>query len=358
VLAAVAGIEIAPAVAVVAAGPQAVVPPSIAASDAVPPQVQVAARPQGPAQGIDRRTVGRAGFAIAPLVISGAFDLSPAALATAAEAGVDAWFWEPGYDSLTEHLRARRREPLHVITGSYHADAASIDADVDRALRRLRRDALDIFLLFWSRSPARVDAEAFAMLDRLKRAGKIRAAGFSTHHRELARAAIEASPWDVVMIRHSAAHPGIEAELLPAARQTGTAILTFSALCYGRMVSGPGAPSPADCYRYSLSQPGVAGCISAPRRRRELIENLAALRSPILDAAQLAVLRAHGVGVRAENQRFNTLLRQPTRDAAAAARELLAAELPPGDEIQIRPLPRASHARGARTGLGTTRRRR
>ena len=82
------------------------------------------------------------------------------------------------------------------------------------------------------------------MLDRLKRAGKIRAAGFSTHHRELARTAIAASPWDVVMIRHSAAHPGIEAELLPTARQAGTAILTFSALCYGRMVSGQGAPSP------------------------------------------------------------------------------------------------------------------
>jgi diketogulonate reductase-like aldo/keto reductase len=307
---------------------------------------------------IDRRTVGRAGFAIAPLVISGAFDLSPAALATAAEAGVDAWFWEPGYDSLTEHLRAGSRDRSHVITGSYHADAASIEADVDRALRRLGRDVLDVFLLFWSRSPARVDAEAFAMLDRLKRAGKIRAAGFSTHHRELARAAIEASPWDVVMIRHSAAHPGIEAELLPTARQTGTAILTFSALCYGRMVSGPQAPSPADCYRYSLSQPGVVGCISAPRRRHEVIENVAVLRAPTLDAAQLAALRAHGVGVRAENQRFNTLMRQPTRDAAAAARELLAAELPPADEAPSRALPKASAARRARTRLGATRRRR
>ena len=43
------------------------------------------------------------------------------------------------------------------------------------------------------------------------------------------------------------------------------------------MLSGPGAPSAADCYRYSLSQPGVTACISAPRRPEELIENLAAL---------------------------------------------------------------------------------
>jgi hypothetical protein len=124
------------------------------------------------------------------------------------------------------------------------------------------------------------------------------------------------------------------------------------------MLSGAGAPSPADCYRYSLSQPGVVGCISAPRRRHELLENLAALRTPILDDAQLAALRAHGVGVRAENQRFNTLMRQPTRDAAAAARELLAAELPPpglGDERTAAPLPRPAASRGMRTRLGRRR---
>ena len=334
VLAAVAGVELAGVA--VAAG-------SVAAPPMITPAAPVAQRP-----------VPRAGFAIAPLVISGAFDLSPEALALAAAAGVDTYFWEPSYDGLTEHLRAQRT--ARVVTGTYHADAAAIEADVDRARRRLGRDVLDIFLLFWSRSPARIDPAAFAVLDRLKRAGKLRAVGFSTHHRELARDAIAAAPWDVVMIRHSAAHPGIESELLPAARHTDTAILTFSALCYGRMLSGPGAPSPADCYRYSLAQPGVVGCISAPRRRRELIENLAALRRPSLDDAELATLRAHGVGVRAENQRFNTLMRQPTRDAAAAARELLAAELPPADEAVVTALPRPAASRGTRSRLGGRRR--
>ena len=333
VLAAVAGVELAP--------------PAITASPATPPRAPPI---------VEHRPLPRAGFAIAPLVISGAFDLSPEALALAADAGVDTYFWEPGYDSLTEHLRAHRT--ARVVTGSYHADAASIEADVDRALRRLGRSALDVFLLFWSRSPARVDPAAFTVLDRLKRAGKLRAIGFSTHHRELARDAISASPWDVVMIRHSAAHPGIESELLPVARRTNTAILTFSALCYGRMVSGACAPSPADCYRYSLAQPGVVGCISAPRRRHELIENLAALRRPSLDDAELATLRAHGVGVRAENQRFNTLMRQPTRDAAAAARELLASELPPTDELSAASQPRAATSRGTRSRIGTVRRRR
>ncbi|HWU88234.1 MAG TPA: aldo/keto reductase, partial [Kofleriaceae bacterium] len=310
----------------------------------------------------ERRPFGRAGFDVAPLAVSGAYDLSPRTLRAAEDAGVDLYFWEPGYDALGRFLRAReRRGRARVITGSYHADARSIRLDVDRALRVLRRETLDAFLLFWTRSPARVDPAAFAILDELRRAGKVRAIGFSTHHRALAREAIQASPWDVVMIRHSAAHPGIEHELLPTARELGTAVVTFSALTYGRMISGLDAPSPADCYRYSLSQPGVTACISAPRRRDELVENLAVLDAPHLPPARLAALREHGAHVHAESQRFNALVRQPTRDAAAAARELLAAELLPSDAIAAAsPPPRLPHpgpSRRSRARLGAPGRR-
>src|SRR5262249_3851358 len=110
-----------------------------------------------------------------------------------------------------------------------------------------------------------------------------------------------------------------------------------------------------DCYRYSLSQPGVTAVISAPRRRREVAENVGVLRAPVLRPEQLAALREHGLGVRTENQRFNTLLRQPTRDAAAAARERLRTELPPTDEVVQRPLPRSTRSRTARSNIGKTR---
>ena len=71
------------------------------------------------------------------------------------------------------------------------------------------------------------------------------------------------------------------------------------------------------------------------------------LADPQLSPERIAALREFGIGVRAESQRFNTLLRQPTRDAAAAARELLASEQPPADAIRIAP----SAAR-SRTRLG------
>lgn len=310
--------------------------------------------PPRAATAVAARALGRTGVEVSPLSISGAFELSSGSLYAAFDAGVDSFFWEPTYPALARFLRGPSlRGRTKVITGSYHADAASIEKDVHRALRRLRRDTLDVFLLFWARSPARLDEEAYATLDRLRRAGHLRAVGFSTHDRALAKDALARSPWDVVMTRHSAAHPGIEEELLPYAASRGASVITFSALCYGRMVTGADAPTPADCYRYSLSQPGVATCLSAPRRHRELVENLEVLASPTLDAAQLAALRRHGEGVRLENQRFGSLIRQPPRDAAAAAMALLEAALPPEEgEGGARSGPAAAASSSSAASLG------
>ena len=99
----------------------------------------------------------------------------------------------------------------------------------------------------------------------------------------------------------------------------------------------------------------MSAVISAPRRRSEVRENLAALANPTMSVEQLAELRAHGIGVRAENQRFqhapsptDPRCRPPPRASCCAS------ELPPSDDTQ-RALPRPSTARPARTNLGKTR---
>ncbi len=276
--------------------------------------------------------VGSSGVLTSRLVVSGAFDLQPGSLRVAAERGVTTYFWEPGYAGMTRFLRSNaERARSQVVTGTYHADEASIVKDVERALRRLRRDVLDVYLLFWTRSDARVDERAFAVMDALKRAGKVRAIGFSTHDRALATRALDRSPWDVVMTRHSAAHAGIEDGFLAHARAKGAGVITFTALCYGRMLQGDGAPSAQDCYRYSLAQEGVTATISAPRRHRELVENLEVLGAGAMTAEEIERVRVHGARVRVESQKFNALIRQPTRDAAAAAMAMLEDALAPGE---------------------------
>lgn len=261
---------------------------------------------------VPKRPLGRTGIEVAPLAVSGAHGMSPGSLRAAFLAGVNLFFWEPRYHGMTRFIRARpsRRDRLNLVAGTFHAGRRGIEADLTRALSRLGTDRLDVFLLFWVRSAERLSAEAYETLSRLKSEGRIRAFGFSTHDRDLAARAIQARPWDVVMVRHNAAHRGAEEELFPAAERTGTGVLTFSALCYGRMVAGPGAPIAADCYRYSASQPGVAAVISAPRRHRELVENLAVLERSRLTPEDVSRLRAHGEEVYAANKEWAELVRR------------------------------------------------
>lgn len=308
-----------------------------------------------------RRMLGRTGIAVSSLGLSGAYDPPLSAMHRARAAGVNLFFWEPSYLRLTRFLRRHNmqgpaaRRDIVIVAGSFEADRIGIERDVARALRRLRTSYLDVLLLLWVRSPERLSTEALDTLQDLKRRGVIRAFGFSTHHRDLAEAVVPSGRFDVVMLRHSAAHPGAEDRLLPLCAQHGVGVITFSALSYGRLLraqpaaaqatelhpAGDGAdalsagsvlgplPTASECYRYTLSQPGVSACWSAPRSHGELAENLSVLSAPPLPPADCERLRRHGKLVRAEDRRFSAFLRKGTEGSP----ETLSQLQPPADPL-------------------------
>lgn len=296
------------------------------------PRSAPAPRPAPPPRA-SSRPLGRTGLQVSPLVLSGAHLTSPEPFFEAHDAGLNTFFWEPRYAALTSFLKSGRtlRDGLVIVAGSYHAGPAALRRDVESALRRLRTSWLDVFLLFWVRAPERLSDEDFAALEGLRTQGKVRAFGFSTHLRDLAREALVRHPWPVVMTRHSAAHPGAEAAFLPEAHARGTGVLTFTATCYGRLLQpAPGAPpdaplpSAVDCYRYCLSQPGVSATLTAPRSRRELLHNLDVLSRPTLEPDALPAMRAHGERVRARSRQLDALVRRAPggpRDALLAVLE-------------------------------------
>jgi len=282
------------------------------------------------------RRLGRSGILVSPLALSGANEPSVASLFGAFNAGCNLFFWEPRYRSLTTFLRESRRRGAcpRVIAGTYHATERALREDVERALRRLDRDSLDVFLVFWVRSQSRLEGEVPRALARLKAEGLVKAVGFSTHDREIATSALGRDPWDVVMIRHSAAHPGAEEKLFERAFETDTGVLGFSATNYGRLLKptgttshSPHPPSAAECYRYTLSQKGATACISAPRGGVELVENLAVLRDHTLTEARMTELRAHGAQVREESLDFGRHVRRFPAMPESLVDEMLEKEL-------------------------------
>lgn len=263
------------------------------------------------------RPLGATGVQVSPVIFSGAHELDGGAYAEAVAAGATTFFWEPGYRSLTRYLQLRRVQPFTIVTGSYNSGAKWLRRDVESHLRALGREQLDVFLLFWVRSAARLDDENLEALSRLRAEGKIRTFGFSSHLRDVAADALATGRWPVVMTRFSAAHPGAETRLLSTAQQHGVGVLTFTSTCYGRLTQATDGtpadfvlPSALECYQFSLSTPGVSAVVSAPRRYAELADNLTLLERTSLPTHRQRSLREHGVRVRAQSHRFNALVRQ------------------------------------------------
>jgi hypothetical protein len=260
------------------------------------------------------RLLGPEKLAVAPLGLSGHYGLPVEGFVRGVEAGVNLLFWEPNYQTLTAfaaRLPPSERRALHFMTGTFEADGKRVRRDAERALRLLGIDRLAVYLVFWVQSWARITPDVREALERLEAEGKVGAFGLSTHDRPLALEALAAG-WDPVMVRHSAAHRGAEAEVFPRARALGTTLLTFSNTCYGRLLQarpGLSPPTAADCYRYALDQPGVAVCLSAPATVEQLEENLVALGDPMLPKDRRALLLAQGASLYEDETVFRRLVR-------------------------------------------------
>src|SRR5207302_467925 len=139
------------------------------------------------------RPLGTTGLAVAPLGLSGRYGLPERGFREAMEAGVNLFFWEPGYWTQTacwQRLAPSVKERLVVVAGSFAADPRAVRRDLDEALGLLRVPRLGVFLLFWVRSPGRLAEETLEALAEAREAGLVGAVGLSTHLRPLALGAV------------------------------------------------------------------------------------------------------------------------------------------------------------------------
>lgn len=255
------------------------------------------------------RQIGPGGPVVSPLGVSGHYGLPVSGFVRAAEAGVNLFFWEPNYATLTRfvtRLSSADRDRVHLLAGTFEAEPAKIRKDAERALKNLRLDRISIFLIFWTQSWQRITDDVREELERLKAAGKVQVFGLSTHSRPLAAESIR-DGWNPVMVRHSAAHRKAETEVFPTAIERGTSVITFNNTCYGRLLSPEFRPS--DCFRFTLNTPGVSACFTAPSTPEYLEENLDALRNPKLPDDVRERLLKHGEWMYREDTVFRKTVR-------------------------------------------------
>jgi len=249
--------------------------------------------------------------------IAGNYGLNSDDIRWAADQGANYWLWGSSFKKVTEGLRSiiSDERDKHVVAMLGKGWVGwQVRNNIEKALRTLNTDYLDIFKLGWLGRMSFYTRDVIDTLLELKREGKIRAIGTSIHDRMRAGRLALDSAFDLFMIRYNAKHPGAEQDIFPFLAKRNPAIISYTALAWGQlirpMVKGdlplwPGEKNssippltPQLCYRFVLSNQHVHVVLTGPKNRDQLRSNLDALQQGPLKPEELAWIKNYGTIIR------------------------------------------------------------
>ncbi len=204
-------------------------------------------------------------------------------LSIATDLGVNLLDTAPAYGTSEERLgKLLRNRHSWVISSKvgeefidgesrFDFSALSIVKSVERSLKRLQTDYLDIMLVHSNGDDCRIIEQdnVFAVLETLKKDGKIRAYGMST--KTVAGGLLTVDLADVAMVTYNLDETG-DREVIAAAHCKQKGIFIKKALRSGHLQK----PA-ADCMRFILAEPGVTSIITGTINPEHLRENIQAI---------------------------------------------------------------------------------
>jgi aryl-alcohol dehydrogenase-like predicted oxidoreductase len=205
-------------------------------------------------------------------------------------------------------IQAGHRDRLVLVSEVGFPFAGSVRRGLEKHLRLLGTDHLDLWLLGWVIKRWYARGAVWSEMQRLREAGKVRAIGFSSHNRPLAATLARDLPADVIMIRYNAAHRGAEREIFAPLADLGAnrpGVIAYTATRWNMLLRPlpkrgfPRAMTGAECYRFVLGQPMVDTVWCGARTPAELREDVEGALAGPLDAARLDEVRRFGDAVHA-----------------------------------------------------------
>jgi predicted aldo/keto reductase-like oxidoreductase len=263
------------------------------------------------------RPLGRTGLQVAPLGLASlSIPASGKRAAGLTPYDVERAFHERGVNTFLTHylmpeicegvrrlIRAGHREKLVLVSEVGLPFAGSVRRGLERHLKLLATDCVDVWLLGWVRKRWYAREAVWAEMARLRTSGMTRAIGISAHDRNLAAELARELPIDVLMIRYNAAHRGAEREVFAPLAGLGDrrpGIIAYTATRWGMLLQPqpgrgfPRAMTGAECYRFVLEHPMVDMAWCAARSHAELEEDVEGVLSGPLPPERLAEVRSFG----------------------------------------------------------------
>lgn len=250
--------------------------------------------------------LGATGRQVYRLGLSASYRPGERAVRLALDSGVDYLFCYAIDTQMTRVVRemnADRREKVVIAAGGYNWVVwhPSLTRSLERTLRRLRTDYIDVFHYFGVLKPSHFGPRLQDELAALGADPRVKAVAISCHDRRFVGELAARGALDVAMIRYNAAHCGAEQDIFPHVGRHRVGVVSYTATRWTallRRMKGWPADQPVatagQCYRFVLSNPHVDVVLTAPRNEQQLRENLREVqRGPLADD-EMAFMRRLG----------------------------------------------------------------
>jgi len=245
------------------------------------------------------RPLGKTGLNLSDIGFGAIKLFNPNALRYAYDCGVNHFDTAEGYlnknseKMLGQTLKDIRSKVVittkHLLEGPSDMNKAALIGRVEASLKRLQTDYLDVALVHSVDEPEKLDnEEVIAAYTQLKKAGKARFIGFSTHKPAvMLKKALQSDIWEVVLtIYNHMEGPPVD-PLVAQARKKGIGLIAMKVFAGGMQGSLKSFVNDKASYsqaaiRWVLGNPNIDACILSMSTYTHIEEYIAASGMPLV----------------------------------------------------------------------------
>jgi aryl-alcohol dehydrogenase-like predicted oxidoreductase len=239
---------------------------------------------------VEYRTLGKTGLKVTAVSMGVMNCSDPAVLLRAFDLGINFYDTADCYmhgrnEEMVGKVFERKRQKVVIQTKVHDQDEKKMRASVERSLRRLRTDYIDVLVWHGHSKPEEVsDPRLFEFMSQMKKEGKIRFSGFSAHSRmaPLLREAAKSNLHDVALVSYNFTHARNLKEAVALAAQSGIGIVAMKTQSGGYRKEKMGGLNPHQAaLKYILRDPNVSAAVPGVTTIKEIEECAAVMGSPL-----------------------------------------------------------------------------
>jgi hypothetical protein len=219
------------------------------------------------ASALEYRTLGKTGLKVTAVSMGVMNCSDPAVLLRAFDLGINFFDTAPSYmrgtnEEMVGKVFQGKREKVFIQTKVHIHDEKKMRSSVERSLRRLRTDYIDVLVWHNHSSPEEIsDPKLFEFMSKMKKEGKVRFTGFSAHSKmaSLLREAAKSHFHDVALVSYNFTHSKDLKEAVALAAKSGIGIVAMKTQAGGYKKEKMGGLSPHQAaLKYVLMDPNVS----------------------------------------------------------------------------------------------------